>query len=122
MRLVFRRHAATRFYERLVYGGVAGAARIKYTAVANERNARLNFTRSLLERLHALRIYTRRDAASATQKRSGPCARRENAAARNTEAQKCNNMASVPSGARNEPQSEEAFRFVLSQAFKNRLF
>ena len=44
------------------------AARIKYTAVAHERNARLNFTRSLLERLHALCIYTRRDAASATQK------------------------------------------------------
>jgi len=48
LRLVFRRHAAIRFCERLVYGGAAGAARIKYIAAANERNARLNFTRSLL--------------------------------------------------------------------------
>ena len=68
LRLVFRRHAATRFCERLVCGEAAGAARIKYTAVARERNACLNFTRSLLERLHALRIYTRHDATSATQK------------------------------------------------------
>ena len=106
--LVFRRHAAIRFCERLVYGGVVGAARIKYTAVAHERNARLNFTRSLLAStcMHSA-SYTRRDAASATQKRSGA---------------KYNNAASDLAVHETSRKSEGALRFTLSQAFKNRLF
>ncbi|AKT92662.1 hypothetical protein CGRAC_1215 [Campylobacter gracilis] len=76
LRLVFRRHAATRFCKRLVCGGAVGAARIKYTAVAYERNARLNFTRSLLRKhLHALRIYTRRGARIRDAKNEAVCAR-----------------------------------------------
>ena len=84
------------------------AARIKYIAVAHERNARLNFTRSLLAStcMHSA-SYTRRDAASATQKCSGA---------------KYNNAASGPAVHKTSRKSGGALKFTLSQAFKNRPF
>jgi hypothetical protein len=61
---------------------ISEPARATHYGFTNERNYPSNFTRSLPECLHALCIYTRRDAASTTQKM-----KRSVRATQNTEAQ-----------------------------------